>query len=111
MEGGLQFCRGGGVLTGQGRQLVGQLAVGGLLLLNGGILRGQLFGLGAVAFSQRGAVAQRGGQAGCLALQLAALLPQGVASQQGGGEQQVQQQAADKWHQRGDHAASLSARS
>jgi hypothetical protein len=64
-----------------------------LLLLNGGILRGQLFGLGAVAFGQRGAVAQHGGQAGGLALQLAALLPQGVAGQQGGYTCRTKQQA------------------
>ncbi|WP_390860412.1 hypothetical protein [Chromobacterium amazonense] len=46
-----------------------------MLLLNGGGLGGQLCRLGAVAFGLRGAVAQRGGQAGCLALQLAVLLP------------------------------------
>ncbi|WP_440029803.1 hypothetical protein [Chromobacterium amazonense] len=81
-----------------------------MLLLNGGGLGGQLCRLGAVAFGLRGAVAQRGGQAGRLALQLAALLPQGEAGQQGEGEQQIQQQAADKRHQGSDHAASLSAR-
>ncbi|WP_422614117.1 hypothetical protein [Chromobacterium amazonense] len=92
MDGGLQFRSGGGVLTGQGRQLAGQLAVGGLLLLNGGALGGQLLGLGAVAFGQRGAVALRGGQAGRLALELAALLPQGVAGQQGGGTGRAKEQ-------------------
>ncbi|PRP71757.1 hypothetical protein BUE93_04950 [Chromobacterium amazonense] len=56
-----------------------------MLLLNGGVLRGQLLCQGAVAFGQRGAVALGGGQVGCLALQLAVLLPQGVTGQQGSG--------------------------
>ncbi|WP_222115841.1 hypothetical protein [Chromobacterium vaccinii] len=111
MDGGLQFRRGSGVLTGQGGQLAGQLAAGGGLQLDVDILGSQLLALGAVALGEHGVVAL-----GCvefygLALQLAALLPDGEAGQQRGGDQDGQH-AADEGEQGvGDHAASLSARS
>ncbi|WP_425321317.1 hypothetical protein [Chromobacterium violaceum] len=112
MDGGLQFRRGGGVLTGQGGQLAGQLAAGGGLQLDVDILGGQLFALGTVALDQRGIVALGGFEDGGLALQLAVLLPDGKAGQQRGGDQDHGQHAADEGEQGvGDHAASLSARS